>query len=90
MGMSVRPWVLALKIAAAKERRLMESRNRATKQLGEGEEEDDLSQWVKKSRGMEATKKEEEKRKAEEMARRMTEQDEDAESDEAGAYTRSR
>jgi len=71
---------LAVKIAAAKEKRLMESRNRATKQLGEADEaDDDLSQWVQKSRKIEEKRKAEDKRKADEFARKLEEQDEDAE-----------
>ena len=74
---------IAAKIAAAKERRLMESRNRSTKQLGEGGDEgdDDLMAWVKKSRKIEEKRKKEERRKAEELARKLAEQDEDAEGD---------
>jgi U4/U6.U5 tri-snRNP-associated protein 1 len=75
---------LAVKIAAAKERRLMESRNRGTKQLGEADDaDDDLSAWVQKSRVIEDKRKKEEKRKAEELARKLAEQDEDAEEDES-------
>lgn len=72
---------IAAKIAEAKERRLMESRNRATKQLGEQDDDDDLAAWVQKSRKIEQRRKQEERRKAEELARKLAEQDEDAEDD---------
>ena len=60
---------IAARIAAAKEKRQMEARNRATAQLGEADDaDDDLSAWVNKSRDIELKKKLEEKRKAEELS----------------------
>jgi U4/U6.U5 tri-snRNP-associated protein 1 len=79
---------IAARIAAAKERRQMDARNRATAQLGEADDaEDDLSAWVSKSRDIELKEKLEAKRKAEELARKLAEQDddfEDSESDDDG------
>ena len=83
---------IAARIAAAKEKRQMEARNRATAQLGEADDaEDDLSAWVTKSRDIELKKKLEAKRKAEELARKLAEQDddfEDSESDDDASLTR--
>lgn len=83
---------IAARIAAAKEKRQMEARNRATVQLGEADDaEDDLSAWVTKSRDIELKKKLEAKRKAEELARKLAEQDddfEDSESDDDASLTR--
>ena len=83
---------IAARIAAAKEKRQMEARNRATAQLGEADDaDDDLSAWVNKSRDIELKKKLEEKRKAEELARKLAEQDddfEDSESDDDASLTR--
>ena len=71
---------ISAKIAAAKERRLMDARNRATKQLGDADEdEDDLGAWVNKSRTIEAKRREAERAKAEALARKLAEQDDDAE-----------
>ena len=75
---------IAARIAAAKEKRQMEARNRATAQLGEADDaDDDLSAWVNKSRDIELKKKLEEKRKAEELARKLAEQDDDFEDSES-------
>ena len=75
---------IAVRIAAAKEKRQMEARNRATAQLGEADDaDDDLSAWVNKSRDIELKKKLEEKRKAEELARKLAEQDDDFEDSES-------
>ena len=83
---------IAARIAAAKEKRQMEARNRATAQLGEADDaEDDLSAWVTKSRDIELKEKLEAKRKAEELARKLAEQDddfEDSESDDDASLTR--
>ena len=75
---------IAARIAAAKEKRQMEARNRSTAQLGEADDtEDDLSAWVNKSRDIELKKKLEAKRKAEELARKLAEQDDDFEDSES-------
>ena len=86
---------ISAKIAAAKERRLMDARNRATKQLGDADEdEDDLGAWVNKSRTIEAKRREAERAKAEALARLLAEQDDDAErnggSDGGGGARRAR
>ena len=71
---------ISARIMAAKERRLMEARDRSTKQLGEADEgDDDLTAWVNKSRDDEKRRRAEERRKAEELARKLAEQDDDAE-----------
>lgn len=76
---------IAAKIAAAKEKRLMEQRNRTTKQLGEEDGGDDLLDWVNKSRTEEKKRLTDEKRKAEELAKKLAEQDEsDDEDDDEG------
>ena len=75
---------LAAKIAAAKEKRTMEQRNRATKQLGEAADadDDDMMAWVNKSRKIEEKRRKEERKKAEELARKLAEQDDEAEESE--------
>ena len=75
---------LAAKIAAAKEKRTMEQRNRSTKQLGEAAaaDDDDMMAWVNKSRKIEEKRRKEERRKAEELARKLAEQDDEAEESE--------
>ena len=75
---------LAAKIAAAKEKRTMEQRNRATKQLGEAADadDDDMMAWVSKSRKIEEKRRREERKKAEELARKLAEQDDEAEESE--------
>ena len=69
------------RIATAKERRLMDQRNKATKQLGDApdEEDDDLASWVNKSRAIEEKKRAEDRAKAEALAKKLAEQDDDAE-----------
>ena len=75
---------LAAKIAAAKEKRTMEQRNRATKQLGEAADADDddmmAGEQEPQDRGEAAQG--EERKKAEELARKLAEQDDEAEESE--------
>ena len=62
----------------------MEQRNRATKQLGEAADadDDDMMAWVNKSRKIEEKRRKEERKKAEELARKLAEQDDEAEESE--------